>query len=202
VSESNSTVETGFESPTNLWQGAGSRRPRFYALLSAFLWFGVPCAFLLSIGVPEKFLYPPFICILVAFFYLIGRIRSKAISLMLFNSDLRTPPDPDNDSPEYGAAEGRVPPETVQPQQSHSVEHVEPPLAGEKAMHTTCKATIRLICEYLEGKLSPELGGEIQRHLSTCANCRTVFDAAALTLEAYFHRENVEEDQVRRKKSA
>jgi predicted anti-sigma-YlaC factor YlaD len=53
----------------------------------------------------------------------------------------------------------------------------------------TCKATIRLICEYLEGRLAPEVGGEVQRHLSYCHNCRTVFDAAALTLEVYFDRE-------------
>ena len=56
-------------------------------------------------------------------------------------------------------------------------------------MSMTCKATIRLICEYLEGRLSPEVGGEVQRHLSYCQNCRTVFDAAALTLEVYFDRE-------------
>ena len=31
--------------------------------------------------------------------------------------------------------------------------------------------------------------GEVQRHLSYCQNCRTVFDAAALTLEVYFDRE-------------
>ena len=56
-------------------------------------------------------------------------------------------------------------------------------------MSMTCKATIRLICEYLEGRLSPEVGGEVQRHLSYCQNCRAVFDAAALTLEVYFDRE-------------
>lgn len=56
-------------------------------------------------------------------------------------------------------------------------------------MSMTCKATIRLICEYLEGRLAPEVAGEVQRHLSSCSNCRTVFDAAALTLEVYFDRE-------------
>jgi len=55
-------------------------------------------------------------------------------------------------------------------------------------MSMTCKATIRLICEYLEGRLAPEVAGEVQRHLSYCPNCRTVFDAAALTLEVYFDR--------------
>jgi predicted anti-sigma-YlaC factor YlaD len=56
-------------------------------------------------------------------------------------------------------------------------------------MSMTCKATIRLICEYLEGRLTPEVASEFQRHLSSCDNCRTVFDAAALTLEVYFDRE-------------
>ena len=56
-------------------------------------------------------------------------------------------------------------------------------------MSMTCKATIRLICEYLEGRLAPAVAGEVQRHLSYCPNCRTVFDAAALTLEVYFDRE-------------
>lgn len=53
----------------------------------------------------------------------------------------------------------------------------------------TCKATIRLICEYLEGRLTPEVAGEIQHHLAQCKNCRTVFDAASLTLELFFDRE-------------
>jgi Putative zinc-finger len=57
------------------------------------------------------------------------------------------------------------------------------------AMSMTCRATIRLICEYLEGRLSPEVAGEFQRHISYCHDCRTVFDAAALTLEVYFDRE-------------
>jgi predicted anti-sigma-YlaC factor YlaD len=56
-------------------------------------------------------------------------------------------------------------------------------------MSITCKATIRLICEYLEGRLAPQVASEVQRHLSHCGNCRTVFDAAALTLEVYFDRE-------------
>ena len=56
-------------------------------------------------------------------------------------------------------------------------------------MSITCKATIRLICEYLEGRLAPEVAGEVQRHLRYCPNCRTIFDAAALTLEVYFDRE-------------
>jgi predicted anti-sigma-YlaC factor YlaD len=56
-------------------------------------------------------------------------------------------------------------------------------------MNMTCKATIRLICEYLEGRLTPDVASDVQRHLSNCNNCRTVFDAAALTLEVYFDRQ-------------
>ena len=54
----------------------------------------------------------------------------------------------------------------------------------------TCKATIRLICEYLEGRLRPEVASEVQHHLSGCNNCRTVFDGATLTLDAYFDRQS------------
>jgi predicted anti-sigma-YlaC factor YlaD len=56
-------------------------------------------------------------------------------------------------------------------------------------MSMTCKASVRLICEYLEGRLAPEVAGEVQRHIACCKDCRTIFDAAALTLEVYFDRE-------------
>jgi predicted anti-sigma-YlaC factor YlaD len=70
---------------------------------------------------------------------------------------------------------------------------------GGHGMGMTCKATIRLICEYLEGRLAPEVAGEVQRHLSYCQNCRTIFDAAALTLEVYFdrHLEPIPADRTR-----
>ena len=51
-------------------------------------------------------------------------------------------------------------------------------------MSMNCKATIRLICEYLEGRLAPQVASEVQRHLANCDSCHGVFDAAALTLEA------------------
>ena len=56
-------------------------------------------------------------------------------------------------------------------------------------MNMTCKATIRLICEYLEGRLAPQVASEVQRHLADCDNCRGVFDAAALTIEVHFDKE-------------
>lgn len=65
----------------------------------------------------------------------------------------------------------------------------------------TCRATIRLICEYLEGRLAPEVASETQHHLSRCQNCRTVFDAAVLTLEVYFDRK-VDQVSVRQPRVA
>ena len=56
-------------------------------------------------------------------------------------------------------------------------------------MDMTCKATIRLICEYLEGRLAPQVASEVQSHLAHCTTCHGVFDAAALTLEVYLDRE-------------
>lgn len=53
----------------------------------------------------------------------------------------------------------------------------------------TCKATVRMICEYLEGRLSPPVESAMARHLHTCANCSMVLRAARQTLEVYFDRE-------------
>ncbi len=50
----------------------------------------------------------------------------------------------------------------------------------------SCKDTIHLICWYLEGKLSPSVSHEIEKHLAACANCQLVLDAAMTTLEQYF----------------
>ena len=50
----------------------------------------------------------------------------------------------------------------------------------------SCRDTIHLICMYLEGKLSPSVQGEIERHLQDCADCRLVLNAATTTLDRYF----------------
>ncbi len=50
----------------------------------------------------------------------------------------------------------------------------------------TCRDTIHLICMYLEGKLSPSVQGEIERHLHSCSDCRLVLTAATTTLDRYF----------------
>ena len=55
---------------------------------------------------------------------------------------------------------------------------------GDGSMN--CRDTIHLICWYLEGKLSPTVEQEIERHLEHCSDCRLVLDAATTTLDQYF----------------
>src|SRR5713226_944363 len=50
----------------------------------------------------------------------------------------------------------------------------------------SCRDTIHLICWYLEGKLSPSVQSEIEKHLSECHDCHVVLDAANSTLDHYF----------------
>ena len=50
----------------------------------------------------------------------------------------------------------------------------------------SCRDTIHLICWYLEGKLSPSVESEIEKHLQDCADCHLVLDAANSTLDRYF----------------
>jgi len=50
----------------------------------------------------------------------------------------------------------------------------------------SCRDTIHLICWYLEGKLSPSVESEIERHLGECSDCHLVLDAANSTLDRYF----------------
>jgi hypothetical protein len=49
-----------------------------------------------------------------------------------------------------------------------------------------CQETIRLICDYLEGRLAPSVEREISQHLTKCATCYLVLEAAEQTLEVYF----------------
>jgi len=53
----------------------------------------------------------------------------------------------------------------------------------------SCKDTIRLICEYLEGKLPAKVSAEMLGHIDHCNNCRVVLEAAEQTLEVYFDRQ-------------
>ena len=50
----------------------------------------------------------------------------------------------------------------------------------------TCRETVRLICEYLEGRLSPSVAAVVTRHVGHCKNCHLVLQAAQQTLEVYF----------------
>jgi len=54
------------------------------------------------------------------------------------------------------------------------------------AVTMSCKDTIHLICWYLEGKLSPGVAAEIERHLLGCKDCHLVLDAANSTLDRFF----------------
>jgi predicted anti-sigma-YlaC factor YlaD len=46
----------------------------------------------------------------------------------------------------------------------------------------TCKETIRFICEYLDGTLTPDVAQEVAKHLQECKDCRLVLNAARKTL--------------------
>jgi hypothetical protein len=50
----------------------------------------------------------------------------------------------------------------------------------------SCKETIRLMCEFIEGRLSPAVAHEMSMHLGHCQNCSLVLEAAEHTLEIYF----------------
>ncbi len=49
----------------------------------------------------------------------------------------------------------------------------------------TCRETIRLICEYLDGRLSPGVTLELREHMAFCGGCRSVLDAARRTLQIH-----------------
>ena len=55
----------------------------------------------------------------------------------------------------------------------------------------TCKETIGIICEYLEGTLAISVAAAVQRHIDRCRNCKLVHETAKQTLEAYFDRDFV-----------
>jgi hypothetical protein len=64
------------------WQG----RTRLAALAGAFAFLGVPCALVLTAGAPEKYVYPPFVVLLVAFFFVRDRGRPRRKSVKLGNT--------------------------------------------------------------------------------------------------------------------
>ena len=57
---------------------------------------------------------------------------------------------------------------------------------SRKTGNMSCRDTIHLICWYLEHRLSPNVEDEISAHLSRCADCRLVLEAATHTLDRYF----------------
>jgi predicted anti-sigma-YlaC factor YlaD len=52
-----------------------------------------------------------------------------------------------------------------------------------------CRDTVHLICWYLEGKLSPSVEREIERHLNRCGDCRLVLEAATKAVDQHLERE-------------
>ncbi|HUK29652.1 MAG TPA: zf-HC2 domain-containing protein [Candidatus Acidoferrum sp.] len=50
----------------------------------------------------------------------------------------------------------------------------------------TCHLAIRLICDYIEGRLSPLAEEQVSKHLASCPDCMKILDAAEETLEVYF----------------
>ena len=69
---------------------------------------------------------------------------------------------------------------------------LELPVVGTLLGHTmNCRETIRIICDYLEGKLAKPAAAAVQRHIGKCPDCRQVHETAKRTLEAYFDRDLV-----------
>jgi anti-sigma factor RsiW len=50
----------------------------------------------------------------------------------------------------------------------------------------TCHLAIRLMCDYIEGRLSPLAEEQVSKHLASCPDCMRILDAAEETLEVYF----------------
>jgi anti-sigma factor RsiW len=56
----------------------------------------------------------------------------------------------------------------------------------------TCHLAIRLICDYIEGRLSPMAEEQVSKHLASCPDCMRILDAAEETLEVYFGADRAE----------
>jgi predicted anti-sigma-YlaC factor YlaD len=50
----------------------------------------------------------------------------------------------------------------------------------------TCHLATKLICDYIEGRLSPLAEAQVSKHLADCHDCMLILDAAEETLEVYF----------------
>jgi len=50
-----------------------------------------------------------------------------------------------------------------------------------------CRGLIREISAYLDGELTPELLGDIERHLERCKDCRLIVDTTRKTIEIYYN---------------
>jgi len=51
----------------------------------------------------------------------------------------------------------------------------------------TCHVAIQLMCDYLEGRLSPLAERQVSKHVASCPDCMRILEAAEETLEIYFN---------------
>ena len=51
--------------------------------------------------------------------------------------------------------------------------------------HSTCKALLGYLSDYVDGELSEELCREIESHAAECVNCRIVVDTLRKTILLY-----------------
>ncbi len=49
-----------------------------------------------------------------------------------------------------------------------------------------CSVATKLICDYIEGRLSPLMEQQVSKHLAGCPDCLRILDAAEETLQVYF----------------
>ena len=51
-----------------------------------------------------------------------------------------------------------------------------------------CRATMRLLGDYLEGHLEPAESSAFRLHIALCKNCRFLLNDSLTTLETYFEK--------------
>jgi anti-sigma factor RsiW len=60
-----------------------------------------------------------------------------------------------------------------------------------KVVKVNCNQVMREISEYLDGELTPEMKGEIERHLAGCGHCRTVLDQVRMTIDIFCDQQKI-----------
>lgn len=55
-----------------------------------------------------------------------------------------------------------------------------------------CNKVMSELSEYLDGELTPELKGELERHMEGCKHCRTVLDQVRMTIDILCDKQRIE----------